>query len=292
MKKRLWTAMGVMFFATMLPLGAAAQGRLPNLRALRTQQAPFVWRATNVTVESNAEEARHVPGRYEETWIIRATVAIHAGTVEAVEIAEPHRLLEVQRRAHNISVVVEVRVPALCPAQGPARTYVTLVVRTLRPQRTWNVPIDQACIIGHLAREIEHVVPSVVHDSIAVRNLAAEIRRYVPARSSLIDHIQRFATVIRNHRGTYRPDPRLYGLDRHPDELYGLLPDETLRYGGDCEDWALLVAGVLQRLGFPAVTQLSPQHAWVTVGETIVDFTTDVAGLPSPLLRERVSTVW
>jgi hypothetical protein len=292
---------------------------------------PFRWRDSALSVEARATRSESIPHSRFSHWQIQANLE---GTDPGIRLeVDPAtsmgQVLSVQGEGNHLSVTMAVEAPNGCSLDTETQTYLELGLRVYTGSEFYSlrVPVDFLCYLGEPLLFSQIPPDEDPHEAQLrfMENLAAtsqpeteevvsEIRQALEENGrdlSLPNVLGELYRILQSRQAAYFSDAPSYagfnsevfsGWSRRLDDnldcfsplMYLLPPDMTLRYNGDCEDWATFAVAVLTRLHFDAHVALIDMHAWAEVhqgGETIrVDLTTGEGfGACTPLLHPGLS---
>lgn len=259
--------------------GLFREAWIGNIRTQRAPVHPFIASQGQVSVMASATPPVANGSNMMSSWSIDAEIKI-SGAVTLFGIYDPdakratadHRITALSSApspdGRSARVRAEVEVSKVCSA-AHERKHISLGIKMKNPdgrEENVEVPIDHACLIGNFIEQasIEKMssAPSEAVDRIAtrIRGELSESRKKLTLDSAL-DVLKR---ILLERGSRYQQDPTVYATNVSG-EPYALLPAETLRYGGDCEDWSVLIAAILQALEFDAHPVITGSHAVVDI---------------------------
>jgi hypothetical protein len=167
---------------------------------------------------------------------------------------------------------LDFRLPTTCALEDNRRP-VRVKIRYERIGEKHKRPVDEvldldlACLIGDSIKfsEREKSLASLSSAYIQDPALQALIAKAKPLpRLSAYQELSRLGGWIAH---LYVSDPGQSISSIIDDgEFYAFSPSETLRYGGDCEDWAILASGYLAALGYHSYIHYQFGHVFSSAG--------------------------
>lgn len=202
----------------------------------------------------------------EEAWKI-VSIDSPTPTVEINSLAPSENPGEYQAK-------LDVSLPKRCEE----RELITIDVQTSTGGKveTHTIPIDYRCLMGDIvdggtleesADDLAHITEKYLYDS-SISELVETAPSVPGTLEEEVQHIRKALKLDMSKH--YKPDgfatyngKMLVGI-----EPYAFSPNETVRFGGDCEDWAIFSAAYLTRRGFDAYIADSGFHAWTVVSNS------------------------
>jgi hypothetical protein len=249
-----------------IPRLASAQSTdasLLNLRAIRAPSAPFRFRSDTLIVISMATAPDRFGDGRQSRWSV--TVEIRGMPVGTMVRAgdSTQEVSAVASADGSLIVTAEVEAPRHCRIQDQQRTFAT--IELIADAGTRVVPVDHECLIGDVVAATDDASETLLGLAQASSRLLDEMATVLREYTTLEDMEAMLVEGLRARDAAYRTDPMLQPGTPSDAFTYVLRPEETLRYGGDCEDWSIVVAGLLARVGLEPSIQLLPSHAFAAV---------------------------
>lgn len=263
--RNLFTTIALLFLGFVFMSTAQAQ-RLGNIRTTHEPLRPFVWTDGVVRLASVASPALQVPGYYEMTFTTDVRIEATDGWLIETVLPNAFALSTSAKSSEPGSWLGEVsaRIPAICSV-GVRQSFVTVTVslRHGSESRQVIVPVDHACLIGDSSQNTPGLTALIAPEDPAISEIVQSITS--EDMNGGIESVHAaLAEFLASHGARYRQDP-VVPAGMIEAEHYALAPSETLRYGGDCEDWAIVFASVLVRVGLRAQVVDTGTHAFATV---------------------------
>lgn len=255
---------------------------LPNLRTNHIPIGPWTVQSGSHTAEVAAGASKADEKQIDKrSWSLQ--IRFDAPVLEASSPTPDVKIRGIEPQPDGTSRIhLEVAAPTMC-APETAREPVELSIRFQgQNQTTHTFQVDHRCLLGDYLKRSDamglHEIALRHWNDPALKRILASAPK--PTRS-LDEEMRYLKTAIRFGPSSYQSDP----LDEAPGwtsgTAYVLAPEETIRLGGDCEDYAILAGLYLSHRGFSVSLAMSPSHAWVLVHEGNRDLPIDLAA-PSP----------
>jgi hypothetical protein len=249
-------------FLICLPQTANAQSAevtLLNLRIVREPAAPFRFHEGSLVAISTATPPSAFGNGLRSRWSV--TVEIRGMPADTAVQARDNTLEvdSVYTADGSLIVTTEVEAPRYCRIRDQLRTFAT--IELVVEAGSLVVPIDHACLLGDLVSGTD-ASETLLDLARAPSWSLDEMTETVRPRMAFADVETLLVDELRVRRSTYRPDPMVQRGTPADAFSYVLRPEETLRYGGDCEDWSIVVAGFLLRAGVQTSIEIQPSHAF------------------------------
>ncbi len=257
---------------------------LPNLRTLRDPAYPWEVEDSHLRAEVQQLSSWYGP-KNRNAWIderkksilLQVTVVAQdpQSRLVGVELKTAHsRMSETSFYTEGgrslAALKIEMKAPAICPL-SKNREPLQLEVTFKKGSETVvdSLSLDYQCLLGDVienryanelvAKDVAELAHRYRQDPL-IQKLIAKARPF-RTRYALTE-IQRVKEWIRFGERTEsrdEPNPSPLGLSRGI--AYILSPTETVRYGGDCEDWAIFFGAYLAERGYTAQIAVGPGHA-------------------------------
>ncbi len=167
----------------------------------------------------------------------------------------------------SAEVQMQIKSPTICRVSQNRNT-VTLNIVSQNGSTTQNtqIAVDERCLLGDLPRnnvpdDIATLATFYAHHDPVIEALV----KSTPSRYKTIE--QRVAWLKSQLNFTdniiqYSP-PIGFGFAGL--SAYALSPTETLRYGGECQDWTIFTGAYFMRLGHQTQVGFVPGHVWTRI---------------------------
>lgn len=198
------------------------------------------------------------------------------------------KILEVATGEQEIKIRLEVEAPYSCLPKTQARETVALQLfrRQGKGEEKIKVEVDYRCLVGDYFKNDPNDLLRV-----------ALSHRQDPMLRALLAMAPKHSRSLREEFGIFKENSGLSPELGKDDPIqgvgvlhyYALAPFELLRYGGDCEDFAILSGLYLASRGFPTELGIMPGHAFVRVREGDKQYIVDLTrkDRPEGLLETR-----
>lgn len=255
---------------------------LSNIRALRNPILPFHWEQNGVVVNSTPNDLMEGPRVIlsqpnDVAWEVQAQIQIPEGTTARIlenGDMEGVEILSFNQEENTLQLHVRMTAPRMCQYGVRSRTFFEIPIELQNPHgvETMRVPLDQQCLLGDYLGVDEYTTARLTayshRPSPIVEEIGQGIRHDFETAGSPLNVgavWEALQSSIRFRGGRYVRDPMVVEGFYSAGSGYVLRPEETIRYGGDCEDWAILVTGVFRYLGFEAYTRDLGMHSTTDV---------------------------
>ncbi|MFH1830942.1 MAG: hypothetical protein ABH871_09240 [Pseudomonadota bacterium] len=248
------------------------QGRtlkIPNLRASRNPLFDWNVRSKTMTVRVHQAEPLKIASRRAK-WRLKVTADLDSKSGSFVSVKSPTpgvKLLSARHSGHKYEIELEVVAPTMCPLRkGDQKVELVFDIESSSGRKQLSTVVDDQCLVGEIV------------DSLDLEPLArlAEKHAFDPVIDQLLDkaapypvsdvnaEVKRLLKWVNFSRKLVLEDPPAI-VGSWFGTAYILSPTQTLRLGGDCEDWSLLVSGFLARRGYQTSLLYGAGHVWVRV---------------------------
>lgn len=245
--------------------------RLPNLRALRPGTSYRAWEIVDHGVRLTVTPRKLQSSLDGERWKLTVEIDVPSGTQWTLK---NYRLLTsktsiVQKptlKGNRMQMVVLVEAPLECALQDARQpVQLALEVTVDGRQEIRTIALDHRCLLGDRDKRIDgpslaHYTEKYLYDPII--DQLVERAKNIP-RGSVQSEVARLKQWLGFDRSRWLSDPPDAAPGFDDEAAYILAPVETARWGGDCEDYTILLAAYLARRGFRTYTVFSRGHAWV-----------------------------
>ncbi|MCE9624236.1 MAG: hypothetical protein K8R69_02095 [Deltaproteobacteria bacterium] len=247
---------------------------IPNLRARRPMLIPVTLEGSrlsaSVTEKSFEPTKLGTPARYQ----LEAEITALPGS-RILSITSPSSKVTLQDAPAAIpsinirKLLVTAKAPGLCDTTNP-REPLSLVIDYSIQGKTFreSLDVDYLCLLGDLIPEDSRSTNKKAADFIAG---LAKIYQKDPVIQTLLRRAQLFSrgSALEEHRRVMEwvipeiiDDPHDGAPGWTPGSAYVLSPSESLRFGGDCEDWSILMGAFLSARGLNTEIIYVPAHVW------------------------------
>lgn len=239
-------------------------GRLGNMRAHdhRSIKA-FRWRQGGIDVRSEASLPKYDVDENIVRFLLKTRVRlpVNANILEATVLRAYDYSIQEKRILGNELILEGVaQIPAQCDVNSERRTMIQLKVKWQDAEgiHEQHVPIEQSCLLGDTGvnATLEAILTSALNlPSVECDQIAREIREKLLAEKRELNLQNAYRALVdwlKARDARFIADPLVGPMPYTRSQTYYLRPAETLRFNGDCEDWAILGAAVMLRLGFEA----------------------------------------
>lgn len=186
------------------------------------------------------------------------------------------------------SITLDFVIPKWCDARkGRQPVLLEVVFKSGNKELHDALALDYHCLVGDIiknndASEIAELVQHYSKHDPLINNFATQLRG-IPVKSAAKE-VERLKSLLKI---VYKRDPISAVSEIPSGAAYMLSPTETWRYGGDCEDYAILTGAFLVRRGVPGVHIAdSGFHVWTEIpplktgdSYTVVDLTQNEVNL-------------
>lgn len=269
--------------------------RLQNLRLQRIPLRPWEVHSASLSASVQVVSWDRSSGWELDIW---AYPLEEANTIEKfLSMMDGVNITQQGASGRRYHLRVSVNAPWDCHADASGNTTVTLsaVVTGQERKRIETLAVDNFCLIGSVVRRRSAVAFAAIaskHASSPVITSLAEGRGEPTSLYGEIDYLRK---KIQYDPDRYRRDPFTQALDPVRGGAYALSPWDTLRLGGDCEDWAIVIAAYLVHRGIDTWIATTNEHAWVRARDPfnglLVDIDWMLATGPEECRRASIAAV-
>lgn len=257
---------GLSIFSTVSAYADPIPVRLPNLRSQRTPTKPWTIETSQLlaTVKPTTRQGSWVVGR----WSLDIRLEGNGQPVHVLAVLSDSigvRVSPVDRRAGVTPIHLDIDAPRFCPSTQ-TREPITITVQYLFGARVESVKldVDHRCLLGDIIPRIDAasyatLARKYTEDPVIV-HLANRANEFEPR--SLTTEVARLRSWVGFDGDSIQPDPPDMVSGWSTGTAYALSPTETVRLGGDCEDWTILISAYLARRGFSVSLQQTFGHVW------------------------------
>lgn len=249
------------------------QGRtmkIPNLRADRTPLSGWEIR-TNDGIAVNAHQVGppRISSRRSK-WRLRVAADLDSESGRFLSVTSPTpgvEFLSAVPSGHKYAIDLEVVAPTMCPLrEGDRKVELVFGIESSDGKTYLSVPVDDQCIVGEIIDGVEPQLMGRLAEKHAFDPVIDQllVRAAPYPLSDVRVEVERLKEWIGFSRELVREDPPSI-VGGWFGTAYILSPTQTLRLGGDCEDWALLVSGFLARRGYQTSLLYGAGHVWTRV---------------------------
>jgi len=255
---------------------------LPNLLAHGRHTSPYRWDENGVAVVSSSSAPKVDVDQGFARIAISTKLRLPKGSsllevtpyfVDVLkEYTREYKILKTEVQDNEVLIEGRAGLPLYCSTTTERRSEFRVLVKWQDPDGVHEaqVPIELDCFLGDIVDErdvpyVELATSATNLPSPECDQLAREIRVKLAAEKqplTLENASRQLASLLKARGSLYLSDPTyLFSQNFTRAQSYFFRPAETLRFHGDCEDWAILGAAVLLRLGFEALpAQVSMTH--------------------------------
>lgn len=252
---------------------------ISNLRTHRDRA--FEWEVPGVSLVASVHQTtppHKIDGSGMAWWNLEVQLRHPSSDVQIVSVAPTDGAEITKMDLQKRIVTLKVRAQAFCAVSPPrAGIFLKVQYREGSETRKEDLQIDFRCLVGDsvdgeavaqgaadLASHYALVDP-FIQSLIRERGLAeGSPGRFSQNLFGDLDWLKNRIKFV--PRASYHQDPPHLYFPKSPShylEHYFLAPHETLRFGGDCEDWSIFVGAYLAMRGFSTMIAWRPGHAWV-----------------------------
>lgn len=255
----------------------AAEPVIPNLRATRDHLRP--WTVDSETLSASVAATRLEANFGYAVWRLDVEIkrlkdvpwALMSVTTDApdakVDVAKDR-----QPRSGPRIFSIEFMLPMWCPlTKQRERVTGRVTFMDVQGEHTEDLALDYRCLLGDFVPPLQdatlaELARTYSRDPVIERLVrqTADIPLGPPAAE-----IERLKQLVHFDGATsIRADPREGIPEMRHGTAYNLAPTETYRYGGDCEDWAILSAAYFYRRGLDPTIATTYGHVWVLLQQS------------------------
>lgn len=277
-----WATAGALLASMAATPSARAESTVPRIPNLRAQRDPGSWvvEGSFGSVDVAATPPALDIGEAHWTLSVAAHVPKRATDVRLSTTSEGV-VLRKSSAAHGglAHGTFDVAAPTLCSVERPVEPVEVGVSYRLEGSVVdERVTVDYRCFLGRLVRSPDgaafaELARQAMHDPSIERAVEAAGEAHGDAHAE-VEALWRWL----DKRVRYESDPYDFDNGWKPGHAYALEPTDTLRLGGDCEDWAILAAAFLASRGVDVAIAETPSHVWVRAYDGREEIDVDLTG--------------
>ena len=271
--------------------------KIPNLRAGREPQKPWIVEAADLSATVHAKTlSRSLAGA---KWRLKIDLDVPGQNWQLLSAASPSQDVvssavptDETPASGPQRVELEVSAPSFCSTKIE-REPVILSVDYMNEKGlpiTVSLEVDHRCLLGDIVdREDASTYAAMAkkyRSDPAIQRLLSRAKPYP------LGSVREEAARLKEWAGYSYAKPPNDDVKGWHKRAYKLSPTETIRLGGRCTDWSVVIAAYLAGRGFDPSIAYTPGHVWVQVADrngelVIVDFVNNESRKP-PLLLQRI----
>ncbi|MFH1347408.1 MAG: hypothetical protein ABIH22_01830 [Candidatus Margulisiibacteriota bacterium] len=278
---------------------AAEPVKIPNLRFSREPQNPWVVEAADLSATVQAKTlSRSIAGA---KWQLEIDLDVPGQNWQLLSAASP--TLDVVASAVPTDempasgprrVELEVSAPSFCSTKverEPVILSVNYINEKGRPI-TVSLEVDHRCLLGDIVDREDASTYAAMAEK--YRSDPAIQRLLSRAKPYPLGSVREEAARLKEWAGYSYALPPNDDVKGWHKKAYGLSPTETMRLGGRCTDWSVVVAAYFAVRGFPHLSiAYTTGHMWVQVADwngkpVNVDIVNEKPSSEPPLLLQRI----